>query len=46
MWINPQLERAIRERATVADLHKLKDAMSVAFKQSLDKHWPTIVNIS
>lgn len=43
-WNNERLEQVLRNMS-IADLSKIKDAITIAVKQSLDKRLPTVFNV-
>ena len=45
-WKNSQLENALRSRLSVADMVKIKEGIVLALRQSLDKRFPTAIDIS
>lgn len=42
---NDQLLKALRNRMSVAELQNMKDNITVALKNSIDKRIPTVINI-
>lgn len=42
---NDQLLRALRNRMSVPELQNMKDNITVALKNSIDKRIPTVINV-
>ena len=45
-WNNDELRRSIINRSSVAQLSALKDAITIAVRDSLNKRMPTIFTVS
>ena len=45
-WQNSQLENALRQKLSIPDMVKIKEGIMLALRQSLDKRFPTTIDIS
>jgi hypothetical protein len=46
MWPNDQLRHDLINRLSIADMQKLKDTITIALAQSLNKRLPTVFNVT